>query len=49
MCRQNQLRGFAIMAFGLGLLIGCCIESGFWCCMLGIAAIILGFGLLQKK
>ena len=38
-----------VILFGLGLLIGCSIESGFWCCVLGIGLIISGFCCLQKK
>lgn len=49
MCRPNQLRGYNCLAFGLGLLIGCCIESAFWCCILGVAAMVFGFLQLQKK
>ena len=29
MCRRNQLFGWMLLAFGLGLLIGKCLESGF--------------------
>ena len=43
MYRKNQLWGFCISAFGLGLLIGCSMESGFWCCVLGVGAIVFGF------
>ena len=49
MCRRNQLWGFNFIAFGLGLLIGCSIESGFWCCILGIGLIISGFVACGKK
>ena len=49
MYRQNQLRGWNCLAFGLGLLIGCCIESAFWCCALGVAAMVFGFLRLCKK
>lgn len=49
MCRKNQLHGFCVVALGLGLLIGCSMESGFWCCVLGIGAIIGGFIMAGKK
>ena len=49
MCRKNQLLGFCVVAFGLGLLIGCGMESGFWCCALGIGAIVVGFVTACKK
>ena len=28
MCRQNQLFGFCLMAFGLGVLVGLGLEGG---------------------
>ena len=49
MCRRNQLLGFCAIAFGLGLLVGCSMESGFWCCALGIGAIVCVFVMLWKK
>lgn len=49
MCRQSQLRGAAIIAFGLGLLTGCCMESGFWCVTIGVGAVIFGFLQLCRK
>jgi hypothetical protein len=49
MCRYSFLRGVGLMTFGVGLLIGCGMESGFWCCVLGVGAIISGIIFLQKK
>ena len=49
MCRQSQVLGFCLLAFGLGILIGACLESGFWCFTLGIGAIVFGFVHMQKK
>ena len=49
MCRRNQMWGFSAIAFGLGLLTGCSMETGFWCCLLGIGAIIFGFVCFHKK
>jgi len=43
------LRGFSMMAFGLGFIVGCSLESGFWCCVLGVGAIVAGLVFLQKK
>lgn len=49
MCRRNHLHGFCAAAFGLGLIVGSCIESGFWCFALGVGAILFGFAIAQKK
>lgn len=49
MCRQNQVLGFSLLAFGLGVLIGCCMESGFWSFVLGLGAIVFGFIQIQKR
>ena len=49
MCRQSQLRGLCFLSFGIGLLTGCWIESGFWCCVLGVGIVAFGLLQLQKK
>lgn len=49
MCRQNQLWGCALLAFGAGVLIGIWIESGFLAHCFGIALIVLGIGVARKK
>lgn len=49
MCRKNQLRGWAVLAFGLGLLIGNGLESAFFCLCSGIGLIIFGFCLCRRK
>lgn len=49
MCRRNQLLGFGMLAFGLGLLVGCRVESGFFCSCWGIILTVLGVIWLQKK
>ncbi len=49
MCRKNQLLGIATAAFGLGLLVASCFESAFLCGCVGIAAIVVGIVILQKK
>ncbi len=49
MCRQNQLWGLAAIAFGLGILLGGQLESGFGASVLAFGAIIFGFSQLWKK
>ncbi len=49
MCRQNQLFGCALMAFGLGVLIGLWLEQGFVCACLGFGLLIFGFCIVRKK
>ena len=49
MCRRNQLWGFILMAFGLGLLIGQCLESGFFCTCGAIIIIVVGFFALRQR
>ncbi len=49
MCRQNQLWGCVIMAFGLGLLLGLCLDGGFICGCLGFGLLIAGACVLRKK
>jgi len=38
-----------LLGIGLGLLIGCCLESGFWCCLLGVGAVMAGLLHILKK
>lgn len=49
MCRKNQLWGCCAITFGLGLLVGGYIASGFWCFCGGLLIIAVGFSLFQKK
>lgn len=49
MCRQNQMWGCALMAFGLGVIVGMLLDGGFLCCIFGIGMIILGFCVIQRK
>lgn len=49
MCRQNQLWGCVLLAFGIGVLIGLWIESGFLAHCFGFGLIILGCGVAKKK
>ena len=49
MCRKNRLHGCCILFFGLGLIIGHCLESWFLCCCGGIALIVLGICVMKKR
>ncbi|MBQ3541771.1 MAG: hypothetical protein IJA45_01435 [Oscillospiraceae bacterium] len=49
MCRRNQLCGSALITFGLGLLVGNCLESGFFCFLMGLGIIFLGLWCIGKK
>jgi len=49
MCRKNQLHGWALLSFGLGLLIGNGLESDFLCLCAGIGLMVFGFFVCRKK
>ena len=49
MCRRNQMWGLILMAFGLGLLIGQCLEQGFWCSAGAMIIVAAGFSVLRQK
>ena len=49
MCRRNHLRGCLLLGFGLGLLIGPCIESSFLCFWGGGILVVVGFCTLRRK
>ena len=54
MCRRNHCWGLMLVAFGLGLLIGQCLESGFWCAsgsivIIGVVVPIVAAFLGSKK
>ena len=49
MCRRNQLLAFALVAFGMGLLVGLWLSSGFVCGCLGVGSVTFGLFILQKK
>ena len=48
MCRKNQLMGVSLLGLGVGLLLGCMVESAFWCSCFGVCAVVVGVCLLQK-
>lgn len=49
MCRKNQLCGSALVAFGVGLLVGIFLESGFFCFAIGIAIIAMGCWCMKRR
>lgn len=49
MCRRYQLYAYVLIAFGAGLLLGCCMEQGLIRVCVGIGGVLLGLYLLQKK
>jgi membrane protein implicated in regulation of membrane protease activity len=49
MCRQQQLYGWMAVAFGVGILAGNVIYSGFWAFMVGVGAILVGLCSRVKK
>ena len=49
MYRHNRLYGCGTLAFGLGLLIGLWIGSGFWAYFFGFGLAALGCSMLCKK
>jgi len=48
MCRRNQMWGCALVAFGLGLLVGMWIEGGFLAHCLGFGIIFFGIAFWGK-
>ena len=49
MCRKNQLHGCCIGCFGLGLILGHCLESWLLCCCGGVSLLVLGFCVLRRR
>lgn len=49
MCRRNQLLGVAAMAFGVGLMVGGHLATGFWCGFAGFIFLAVGISLCAKK
>lgn len=49
MCRQNQLYGGCLLAFGLGVLIGTWLTSGLLCHLIGFGLIVLGFCIIRRR
>ncbi|MBQ9762401.1 MAG: hypothetical protein IJV82_04915 [Oscillospiraceae bacterium] len=49
MCRRDQILGIALLAFGLGLLVGSWIDTHFWRVFFGIGLTAGGVLVLVKK
>ena len=49
MCRQNQLYGSCLLAFGLGVLIGTWLTSGLLCHLIGFGLIALGILVIRRR
>lgn len=49
MCRRNQLWGYALLAFGVGVLVGTWLDSGLFSHLFGLLAIFCGWGISRKK
>lgn len=49
MCRKNHLHGCCVLFFGLGLMIGHCLESWFLCSFGGLVLIGLGFCVMHRR
>ena len=49
MCRRDQLLSLCLAAFGLGLLTGCCFESGLLSVCIGVGLILGGICLLNRR
>ncbi len=49
MCRRNQLLGVLAAGVGIGLLLACFFESGFFCSCCGVFLIVSGVLVIQKR
>ena len=49
MCRRNQALAYLMLGFGLGLMIGHCLESWIICICGSVVFLILGFGGVGRK
>jgi len=49
MRRRNQQLSYLMVGFGLGLMIGHCLESWLICTCGGVVFLILGFGGTWRK
>jgi len=49
MCRKKYMQGWCLVALGLGLILGHCLESWLLCCGGGAGVILLGFLVMQQR
>ena len=49
MCRRNQVLAYVMLGFGLGLVIGYCLESWVICTCAAVGFLVLGFNGVWKK
>ena len=49
MYRKNYFRGFCLLCFGIGVIVGHCLESWLLCCGGGLILIILGLCIVKKR
>ena len=49
MCRRNQLYGWILMAFGLGLLIGRCLDGSLLSGFAAFLIICAGLWVMRQK
>lgn len=49
MCRYYLLWGCIMLAFGFGIIIGLCLEGGFFAHCLGLLLMVVGAALCKRK
>lgn len=49
MCRKKYMQGWCLVALGLGLILGHCLESWFVCCAGGLGLMVLGWMVMQRR
>ena len=49
MCRKRYMHGCCALFFGLGLMVGYCLESWFLCSFGGLGLILFGILITHKK
>jgi len=49
MCRKRYLHGCCTLFFGLGVMVGYCLESWFLCSFGSLGLIIFGLAIMRRK